>query len=191
MKEKYRQVNSQPDCLESENLDFKWQQNDTKTGVDIPVWFQTEEEITCSSVMSCKMACKGVYKEGKNGQKGNCYSYDVLTNVCILIRPIINVEEVQEEWELSGGCYDDDSFVKFSRAVPGKTYDFASINVEVRADSDPYAAVSKKAEYKQFGIDLSYFSWIGWIFFVQFMVAFICLVTAWLATKICGLEEVE
>lgn len=24
VKEKYRQVNSQPDCLESENLDFKW-----------------------------------------------------------------------------------------------------------------------------------------------------------------------
>ena len=67
VKEKYKQVTEQPDCFEADNEDFKWQRNDTKTGVDIPVWFQTEEEISCSSSMSCKMACKGVYKEGKNG----------------------------------------------------------------------------------------------------------------------------
>ena len=135
------------------------------------------------------MACKGVYKEGKNGAKGNCYSYDVLSNVCILIRPMINVEEVEEEWEYAGGCYDDDYPAKFSRAVPGKSYDFSAINIEVRADTDPYTAVSKKAQYKQFGIDLSFFSWIGWLSFVQFMIGFIVMVMAWLATKICGLEE--
>lgn len=191
VKEKYRQVTEQPQCLEAENPSVNWREGDTRTGVDFLAWQQTTEEIQCSSVMSCKMACKGVYKEGKEGKKGACYSYDVLSNVCLLVRPVVNVDTVEEEWEFAGGCYDDDAYARYTKGVAGKVYTFDSVSFEVRADLDPYTAVSKKAEYKQFGIDLTYFSWVGWLFFVQFLLGFIVLVTAWLATKICGLEEEE
>jgi hypothetical protein len=144
----YKQVTEQPMCIESENWDFKWQGNDTRAGVDIPVWRQSEEEISCSTTMTCKMACHGVYKEGPKGSKGKCYNYEVVTNVCILVRPIINVDLVEEEWQFVGGCYDNDQIVMMEKGQAGKIYKFNDINIEVRADEDPYLAVAKKKELK-------------------------------------------
>lgn len=130
------------------------------------------------------MACHGVYKEGPKGAKGKCYNYDVLTNVCVLMRPIINVDTIEEEWEYVGGCFDNDQTVQMEKGVAGQVYTFDKINIEVRADQDPYLAVSKKKELKQFGIDLTYFSWLGWIFLVQFVIGFAVFLVAALAVKV-------
>ena len=94
------------------------------------------------------MACHGVYKEGPKGAKGKCYIYDFVTTICILIRPVVNVDLIEEEWQFVGGCYDEGSFVQTEKGIAGKSYDFSGINIEVRADQDPYLAVAKKKEYK-------------------------------------------
>lgn len=119
VRDTYKQVVEQLQCAEAENDNFKWQKNDTRNGVDIPIWRQFEEEVSCSTTLQCKMACKGVYKEGVKGAKGKCYLYDVLTNVCILIRPIINVDTIEEEWEYVGGCFDGDQTTQMERAEAG------------------------------------------------------------------------
>jgi hypothetical protein len=113
------------------------------------------------------MACPGVYKPGPEDAPGKCYTYDVLTSICIEIRYTVDVESAEEKWEYAEGCYEHDSPVLMERAVPGRQYEFDYIPIEVRADDDPYTVVSKHQGGSSGvgGIDLSYFRWLGSVMF--------------------------
>ena len=90
------------------------------------------------------MACPGVYKHGRDDNIGKCYTYEVLTAICITIAPVLDVENVEEKWEYRGGCFENGSPVLYERAQWGKEYEFDYIPIEVRADDDPYTVVSKE-----------------------------------------------
>ena len=124
-------------------MSSSWGRDDPLDGANIYLWKQNIEEITCSTPLSCKMVCPGVYKPGPNDSPGRCYSYDVLKSICIEIRPSVDVANAEQIWEYRGGCYENDSPTLFERAIPGATYDFSNIPIEVRGDSDPYTALSK------------------------------------------------
>lgn len=62
------------------------------------------------------MACPGVYKPGPDESIGKCYTYEVLTAICITIAPIVDIENVEEKWEYRGGCFENESPVLYERA---------------------------------------------------------------------------
>lgn len=107
------------------------------------------------------MACPGVYKPGPDDSIGKCYTYDVLSAICIEIGHSVDVENMEERWEYRGGCYANGSPVLMERATPGKIYEFDYIPIEVRADDDPYTAVSKQSGKVDTGTDFSYFGWLS------------------------------
>lgn len=117
------------------------------------------------------MACPGVYKPGPDDTIGKCYTYEVLSAICIEIGYTLDAENVEERWEYRGGCFENDSPVLFERAYPGRSYEFDNIPIEVRADDDPYTAVSKQGGMSHGGVDLSYFRWLGFVFFSFSMIA--------------------
>lgn len=128
------------------------------------------------------MACPGVYKPGPDDSIGKCYTYDVLTSICIEVAPIVDVENAEERWEYRGGCFENDSPVLMERATPGKTYEFDSIPIEVRADDDPYTAVSKSGSFES-GRDLSFFGWLGFIFFELAMIGAVVFAVCFFALQ--------
>ena len=133
------------------------------------------------------MACPGVYKPGADDNTpGKCYTYDVLTAICIEIRYTVDVESAEERWEYGGGCYEHDSPVLFERAVPGRQYEFDFIPIEVRADDDPYTVVSKHqggSTKGSNGIDLSYFRWLGSVMFSFSIIGAIVFIVSFLLLK--------
>jgi hypothetical protein len=66
------------------------------------------------------MACPGVYKPGPDDTIGKCYTYDVLTAICIEVGHVVDVENAEERWEYRGGCYAKDSPALYERAVVGR-----------------------------------------------------------------------
>lgn len=120
--------------------------------------------------MTCRMACPGVYKPGPDDSIGKCYTYDVLTAICIKAGHIVDVENAEENWEYRGGCFENGSPVLMERAVPGKEYAFDYVPIEVRADDDPYTVVAENEGHKS-GLDLSFFKWLGFVFFSYTFIA--------------------
>ena len=122
-----------------------------------------------------------MYKPGPDESIGKCYTYDVLTAICIEVGFTVDPDTSEERWEYRGGCFENDSPVLMEKAVPGKVYEFDYVPIEVRADDDPYTAVSKEGGLEG-GIDFSYFSWLGSLCFefaligsVVFIVSFAVL----------------
>lgn len=131
------------------------------------------------------MACPGVYKPGADDSIGKCYTYDVLTSICIEVHYVVDVESAEERWEYGGGCYEHDSPVLMERAVPGRQYEFDYIPIEVRADDDPYTVVSKHqgGSTSKGGVDLSYFRWLGSVMFSMSIIAAIVFILSFLGLK--------
>lgn len=128
------------------------------------------------------MACPGVYKPGPDDTTGKCYTYDVLTSICLEIGYTVDVENAEERWEYRGGCFENDSPVLMERATPGKSYEFDYIPIEVRADDDPYTVVSKTGAVAG-GLDLSFFNWLSWVAFSLSIIGAIVFCLSFLALK--------
>lgn len=163
----YKPVKGLPVCTEANNPKFRWQRSDPKNGVDVQIWRQNVEEISCSTTITCKMACPGVYKPGPDDTKGKCYTYDVLTAICIEIGLTVDYDKAEEVWEYKGGCYTNDQVGLYERATPGKVYEFDYIPIEVRMDADPFNVVSKTPGVVDGSnsTDLSFFAWLSWVAF--------------------------
>jgi len=128
------------------------------------------------------MACPGVYKPNPEEGTGKCYTYDVLTAICIEIGHVVDVENAEERWEYRGGCFENDSPVLMERATPGKQYEFDYIPIEVRADDDPYTAISKTGSFES-GRDLTYFAWLGFLLFDFTLIGGLVFVLSFLALQ--------
>jgi hypothetical protein len=181
IKSSYEEFKGLPECTEAKNPKFRWQINDPKNGVDIIIWKQNIEDIHCSSLITCKLACPGVYKPGLDDDiaTGKCYTYDVLKAICLEVGLELDPETGQEKWDYKGGCFEKDSPTLFEGAVPGTTYSFDYIPIEVRADDDPFTIASKSGVLNQEnGIDLSYFGWLSWLAFSLALIAALVLVAS-------------
>jgi hypothetical protein len=110
-----------------------------------------------------------VYKATSEEGKGTCYSYDVLSSICIEVGLALDVDRVEEQWEFRGGCYKNDSPAKYERGVSGQSYTFDSIPIEVRASDDPYTVISKHADFEKTSEDYSFFSWLSQVSFGLFL----------------------
>ena len=102
------------------NLNTKWQESDPTKGVNLYIWKQHIEDISCSTPHTCQMACPGVYKPGPDDTIGKCYTYDVLSAVCLEIGQSVDVDNVEEIWEYRGGCFKNDEPALYERAIPSK-----------------------------------------------------------------------
>jgi len=60
-----------------------------------------------------------------------CYMYDILDDICMMIDDDID-EYGDDYWHFVSGCYTDGSPARYKRAVPGETYHFDQIRIEVR-----------------------------------------------------------
>ena len=104
----YKQVSGLPECSEAQNIKTRWQKSDPRNGVDINIWRQHVEEISCSTTLTCKMACPGVYKppaDETSGALGKCYTYDILKAICLEVGLTVDQETGEEAWEYRGGCF--------------------------------------------------------------------------------------
>lgn len=128
------------------------------------------------------MACPGVYKPGPEDTIGKCYTYDILSAICIEIGHSVDIENAEERWEYRGGCYENGSPVLMERATPGRVYEFDYIPIEVRADDDPYTAISKSGNMDS-GRDLSYFGWLGSVMFSFSLIGAVVFVISFLALQ--------
>ena len=84
--------------------------------MDINIWKQTIEDISCSTHSTCNSRCPGIYKPGLHVNIGKCCTYDILTAICLTIAPVVDVENVEESWEYRGGCFENGSPVLYERA---------------------------------------------------------------------------
>ena len=182
----YKPVSGLPDCSEAYNGRGRWQKSDPKQGVDIQIWKQHTEDVSCSTSLTCRMACPGVYKgDPENGVKGQCFTYDVLKAICLEVGLTINPETFEETWEYRGGCFEKDSPTLYERGVPGVTYNFDYVPIEVRADDDPFNVAAKQGSVTDdSGLDLSFFGWVSWLAFSLALIASLVLGVSVTAVKL-------
>ena len=50
------------------------------------------------------------------------------------------------KWKLVTGCYKNGEYIKMVKAIPGFTYNFDDVTVEVRATEDPFAGKIQEEE---------------------------------------------
>jgi len=121
------------------------------------------------------MACPGVYK-GSPGNGGTCYVYDVIKAVCLEVSYGVDPETTEAYWEYRDGCFKGGEAALYERGVPGATYTFDYVPIEVRADSDPFTVASKQGTLdSDHGTDLSFFGWLSWVAFSLVLIATLVL----------------
>ena len=58
-----------PDCIEAKSGKFIWNEDDPKTGIDVPAWIQEENDIDCTDTEDCQYECEsqfnGLYLNGR------------------------------------------------------------------------------------------------------------------------------
>jgi len=103
------------------------------TGANFPLWRKQVE--TCSGDLC---GCEDGVKSG-----GNCYTYEILSRLCATVGLLQSDDKKTYYLTYAGGCYADGDVGFYTRAQPGKRYEFNSIPIEVREKDDPYVAFSQ------------------------------------------------
>lgn len=179
MVDMYNNIDGFNYCENALNPKFRWQQSDPKTGVDLKVWKQTKHTLSCDSQSACVTACEsgisgGIWEESTFIPPGQCYSYQVLDRVCLLIAYKEIPENATYTWEYKGGCFENDEVALYKQALKGNVYKFDNLSIEVRADSDPFVAYEKSNF--NIGANMSVFAWLAFI--LTFLGVIGCIVFA-------------
>ena len=128
------QVANFPECQEVNSGKLMWNEDDPKTGIDVPVWTQTERQIDCTDQEDCQSVCSdynAIYLNGRKGKK--CYSYKILSSICLTV----DWDETLQQFNYKGGCFENGLHYLMTDPVIGKTYKFESVKFEVRNSNDP------------------------------------------------------
>ena len=139
-----KQVEGFPNCSQSLTGKFIWNENDTKLGVDIPVWKQYINEAGCSDAECdeyCRYKYNGYFVNGY--EKHVCYSYEVLKSVCIVIK----YDSDKNIFNYEGGCFKDGLPYQMEKAQMGKVYYFDDVEVSVKNGEDPIIVAGKMSNY--------------------------------------------
>ena len=62
--------------------------------------------------------------------QGRCYSYQVLTKICVLLKYVEHPETATFSWDYDGGCFEGGEFALYEPGVVGKTYSFDNLKIE-------------------------------------------------------------
>ena len=146
----FKPLEDLPECSRSKN--GWWNFHDPKVGVDVPTWYQEEHYISCSG-KSCTDACtkkNGLWVWKADNSTGICYSYTVLTQICIKISKYDDGFG-KTHWKYDGGCFADDEPGKYVDAKPGSIYRFENVTISVRANDDPFLTTSQGSSLKNEG----------------------------------------
>jgi hypothetical protein len=141
----YQSIKNLPDCARAST--GVWSEHDPTKGVDLYVWKQSTTDLSCSG-SSCVDVCRaagGTWVLDRSKDKGNCYIYDVLDSICLMVDKTEDAYG-NVDWEYAGGCFNDDSPAGYKAGVPGETYLFASVTIQVRSVDDPYIAAVRATD---------------------------------------------
>jgi len=84
-----------------------------RKGVNFKLWKQ--------HVAKGDSAChNGIYVP----QSDNCYTYQVLSQLCVLVKFDRDIEKNTYSWVTTGGCYKDGESVYYSTAYPNEKFNF-------------------------------------------------------------------
>lgn len=153
-----------------------WNSNDPKQGIDIKMWRQEVFKLdNCGDDWDYlwESTYRGVYTFNK------WYSYSVVEKIWFKVE-----EESQDssddnyKWKIVEGWYDDGSYTKMTKAIPGFEYDFDHVPIEVRAYADPFAGDTEEEEKEAEDPQRKKSSWsflkfLAWVFFIIFLIAFL------------------
>jgi hypothetical protein len=192
----YQPIKNLPKCSWASS--GMWSEHDPTNGVDFLVWQQNTTEVSCFG-SSCVEACKsagGWWALQRNQVSGDCYVYEVLDSVCVIVD---RVEDAygNVDWEYAGGCFRDNSPARYHHGEPGKTYTFDSVMVQVRSAVDPYVAAARVTDddfdfaSSTVRLTQSLLYSLAWLFFIAFLVtlgSFVAAV-AWLKKNPMLYEE--
>lgn len=157
------QVLNFPQCKEAVSGKFMWNDDDPKTGIDVPVWTQHEKEIDCTDQEDCESSCKefnAIYLNGRKGKK--CYSYKILESICLSIKWDDNLQS----FSYKGGCFANGIHYQMREPVIGETYHFDDIKFEVRNADDPVIKAGEMSNFTySYGASFNIFSIILNVFF--------------------------
>eukprot|EP00826_Nyctotherus_ovalis_P064444 TRINITY_DN9453_c0_g6_i5.p1 TRINITY_DN9453_c0_g6~~TRINITY_DN9453_c0_g6_i5.p1 ORF type:complete len:354 (-),score=60.14 TRINITY_DN9453_c0_g6_i5:111-1172(-) len=135
----YEDVEGFKECKNAFNPKVTWRDHASKYGIDIyPIQQSAHELKSCNSREECQHKCNpnGIAKE--IDQHYICYSYQILTDICLLIKPTAT------GWTYAGGCFADSSPTRMASVIPGKRYSFDDVRIQVRSHLDPYVVVAEK-----------------------------------------------
>ena len=156
-----------PNCS---GVDKMWPPSDPTTGVNVHSWFQREIEIKCSG-NKCSKKC-----ENKGGSWSidakRCYAYDIIDAICIIIDRLEN-DFGEVEWHYYGGCFEHGSPARYVSAIPGTTYEFEQVRIEVREEGDPYLTAVEVTHGDDVDFAKSY-RILGFIAIGLFVCALVC-----------------
>ncbi|CAG9316052.1 unnamed protein product [Blepharisma stoltei] len=137
----FKPLENMPNCSHA-GKGGMWNDNDPKVGIDVSNWWQNEIELSCSG-KGCQETCKkknGVWVWKNDEGSGVCFTYDILESICLKMKNNVDIFG-KSHWAYAGGCYQDNQPGKYETGKPGETYHFASVDIEVRGENDPYIAL--------------------------------------------------
>ena len=154
-------------CEEAVTGKFIWNEDDPTLGVDIPVWTQFEKDIDCTDDEDCQATCdkyNALFLNGRRGKK--CYHYKILQSICLSISYDSNLDE----FNYSGGCFQDGIHYTMTEPEKNKIYYFDNIKVEVRNSKDPVIKAGKLSNYSySFGAPMVSFDLFIFYIFISFI----------------------
>lgn len=118
-----------PNCYNSENPKALWNEADPREGVSFFAFKQTRK---APSMLGYCPQENGIHVQLVSSLPAQCYSYEYLDSVCVLLKYHENYEKNQAAWEFVGGCFADGEIAKYRPAEVGKSYGFDSVRIEVR-----------------------------------------------------------
>lgn len=164
--ELYESVKEFPDCVMANNPKTSWYTHDPKTGVDFFTWRQETRPLTgCNTRETCQAQCDkfdGIAKK-KLSKEYNCYTYIVLTDVCMLIEYNTTLG-----WVYRGGCFENGSPLRYEKAYPGTSYKFQNIGIQVRSVHDPVIVATRSStggDQYSLGANVDFFYTLAFLLF--------------------------
>jgi hypothetical protein len=155
--ELYESLKGFPECRKAKNPRVIWRQHDPTTGAEILAWQQKATPLTgCHSHEACQKVCDksgGIAKSG-SGKSYICFTYKVVSEICLMMH-----YNGSDSWTYAGGCFENGSPVKMVPAVPGESYTFEHIRVQIRSVHDPYVVAtfeSHEDEDISLGVDVDF-----------------------------------
>lgn len=143
-----------PICSQTQTGKFIWNDDDSKNGVDIPVWRQTMHDAHCSDAECddwCKKKYNGFFVDGID--KHVCYSYEVINKICL----VMEYDENKNQFTYTGGCFKNGAAYEMEPIQLERAYSFDDIEITVREEGDPMIKAGKMSNYSySFGNSIRY-----------------------------------
>ena len=121
--DKYMNVKGFDECLLHASGRALWEPDYPTHGLNFKLWNQKQKkgDNVCSN---------GIYVD----KSDMCFTYDIMREVCVLVKFQKDTSKNTYSWVYTGGCYNDNKAVHYVPSYPGETHTFKSIQFEVRQD---------------------------------------------------------